>query len=86
MLGIYPHRPNWLRFSPGKRFARGDAFYREFVCIAGSVSLRLMAQARRESGLSRAIIYRADVDGVEEAFEIRAGRENKFSPRKLREL
>jgi hypothetical protein len=82
ILDIYGHRPDWLKFSPGKRFKRGEAAFREFVCMAGSVALHMMQRASRGQ-ISRAIIYRADVDGVERAYEIRAGRELEFSPDEL---
>lgn len=85
VVDIYGHRPDWLKFSPGKRFARSGAAYREFVCIAGSVALRIMQRASRGE-LARAVIYRADVDGVERTYEIRAGRETEFSPEDLKAL
>ena len=77
ILQTYGHRPDWLRFSAGVRFVFGERHFREFVCIAGSVSLMLMQRAKRDSGFSRAIICRADYDGVPRAFEIRAGVENE---------
>jgi len=86
VIDVYGHRPDWLSFSPGRRFVRGDAYFREFVCIAGSVALRVMQRARREDGLSRAIVYRADVDGIERTYEIRAGQETEFLPDELRPL
>ncbi len=85
VVDIYGHRPDWLRFSPGKRFKRGDAAFREFVCMAGSVALRIMQRASRDE-LSRAIIYRADADGVERTYEVRAGQETEFSADELREF
>jgi hypothetical protein len=79
----YGHRPDWLRFSAGARFARGGRHFREFVCMAGSVSLMLMQRARRNGGFTRAIIYRGDDDGVGRAYEIRAGAQSEFSPDEL---
>jgi hypothetical protein len=42
-----------------------------------------MQRARRDGGFQRAIIYRADEDGVARAFEIRAGEQTEFSPDEL---
>jgi hypothetical protein len=85
VLDIYGHRPDWLKFSPGKRFARGGVTFREFVCMAGSVALRITQRASRGE-LSRAVIYRADVDGVVRTYEIRAGHETEFCPDDLKAL
>jgi len=79
----YGHRPDWLRFSAGKRFVYGDRYFREFACIAGSVSLCLMQRARREDGFHRAILYRADDEGVARHFEIRACEETELNPDEL---
>ncbi|MDB6032562.1 MAG: hypothetical protein JWM16_2900 [Verrucomicrobiales bacterium] len=82
-LQAYGHRPDSWRFSAGVRFLRGGQHFREFACIAGSVSLFLMQRARRNGGFQRAIIYRADEDSVARAFEIRAGEQTEFSPDEL---
>lgn len=80
---VYPRRPDWLKFSAGRRFVRGSTHVREFVCIAGSVSLALMQRARRESGLPRVVIYRADDEGSKRAYEIYSGVESEFQPDEL---
>jgi len=85
MVDIYGHRPDWLKFSPGKRFAWGGVAFREFVCMAGSVALGIIFRANRGE-LARAVIYRADVDGVERTYEIRAGHETEFCPDDLKAL
>lgn len=82
---IYGHRPDWLKFSPGKRFARAGVAFREFVGIAGSVALQIIMRASR-GGLARAAVYRADVDGVKRTYEVRAGHETEFSPDDLKAL
>ena len=69
----YSRRPDWLRFSPGARFTRGESYFREFLCMAGSVSCCLMLRAGRDGGLPRALIYRAEDEGVRRAYEIRGG-------------
>jgi hypothetical protein len=79
----YGHRPDWLQFSAGVRFVHSGQHFREFACIAGSVSLFLIQHARRDGGFQRAIIYRADDDGVARAFEIRTGEQTEFSPDEL---
>ena len=79
----YGRRPDWLQFSAGIRFVRSGQHFREFACIAGSVSLFLMQRARRDGGFQRAIIYRVDDDGVARAFEIRVGEQTEFSPDEL---
>jgi hypothetical protein len=79
VLMTYGHQPDWLQFSAGKRFVCGERCFREFACIAGSASAFLMRRARQDSGYERAIIYRADDDGIERAFEIRAGKEREFN-------
>jgi len=77
------HRPDWLRFSAGVRFVCDGRHFRELDCIAGSVSLMLMQRARRDGGFTRAIIYRADYDGIAGVYEIRAGVKCEFSPDEL---
>ena len=83
VLQAYGRRPDWLQFSAGVRFVRRSQHFREFACIAGSVSLFLMQRACRDGGFQRAIIYRADDDGIARAFEIRAGEQTEFSPNEL---
>lgn len=83
VVAVYGHRPDWLQFSAGRRFVRAQLQYREFACTAGSVGGRLMQHARSVGHFQRAVIYRADEDGVERAFEIRAGVETQFSPNEL---
>lgn len=80
---VYGHRPRWLEFSAGTRFVRGDRYFREFVCMAGSVALFLMQRARRDGGFKRAIIYRADEGRIARAYEICGGTETGFSPDEL---
>lgn len=79
----YGHRPDWLQFSAGARFVRCGVYFREFVCIAGSVALFLTQRASRDGGFPRAIICRADNDAVAKAYEIRDGMKNEFSPDEL---
>ena len=79
----YSRRPDWLRFSPGARFARGESHFREFICMAGSVDCCLMVRAGRDGGLPRALIYRAEDDGVHRAYEIRSGKQTEFPPEEL---
>ena len=77
ILQTYSRRPDWLEFSTGTRFVFGGRHFREFVCYAGSVSLMLMQRAKRDGGFTRAIVCRADYDGVPHVFEIRAGTESQ---------
>ena len=77
ILQTYSRRPEWLQFSAGARFIFGGRHFREFVCYAGSVSLMLMQRAKRDGGFTRAIVCRADYDGVPHAFEIRDGTESR---------
>lgn len=86
VIAAYGQRPEWLRFSAGARFVRASRHFREFVCIAGSVSLFLMQYVRRSSNFQRAIIYRAEENGVGRAYEIRAGMETDFNPDELRSV
>lgn len=83
VIQAYGHRPDWLRFTAGARFVRGSRHFREFACSAGSVSLCLMQRARRDGGFERAIVYRADDDGVARTFEISTGKQIEFSPDEL---
>ena len=80
----YGHRPEWLQFSAGARLVHGGLYFREFVCFAGSVALFLMRHATSGSGFQRAIIYRAENDGVARVYEIRAGEKHDFCPDELR--
>ena len=83
VLQAYGHRPDWLRFTAGARFVCGCRHFREFACIAGSVSLFLMQRARRDGGFQRAIIFRAEDDEVPRAYEIREGEQRVFAPDEL---
>src|SRR5258706_2053732 len=83
VLQAYGHRPDWLQFSAGNRFVRGGRHFREFACMAGSVALMLMQRAGRDRGFERAIIYRAEDDGVACVYEIRVGEQTEFSPDEL---
>ncbi len=83
IVQTYSRRPDWLGFSPGVRFTRGASHFREFVCMAGSVSCALMLRAGRDAGLPRAIIYRAEDGGVHRAYEIRGGHQTEFAPDEL---
>jgi hypothetical protein len=78
VVDTYGHRPERLKFSPGKRYARSGVAFREFVCMAGSVALAIIQRASRGE-LARAVIYRADVDGVVRTYEIRAGTKPSFA-------
>jgi hypothetical protein len=80
---VYPRRPDWLNFSPGKRFALGSKHFREFACYAGSCAGLMMQRARRQGGLARAIVFRADDEVSPKAFEIRDGSETEFPPHEL---
>ena len=79
----YGRRPNWLQFCAGARYVHGGTYFREFVCFAGSVSGFLQLRAERGEGLSRALIYRAENDGVARAYEIRGGTKSEFCPNEL---
>jgi hypothetical protein len=83
LVDIYGHRPDWLRFSPGRRFAWGDVAVREFVCMAGSVAARIIQRASRGE-LARAVVYQAEVDGVGRTYTICAGRETEVCPGEFR--
>ena len=74
----YQQRPDWLRFSAGARFSLDGRHYREFACLAGSVSLMLVQRARRDAGFDRGIVVRADNDGVARVYEIRSGSRRDF--------
>jgi hypothetical protein len=80
---VYPRRPDGLSFSPGKRFARGPKHFREFACYAGSCAGLMMQRARRQGGLARAIIFRADDEGRARTYEICDGLETEFPPHEL---
>jgi hypothetical protein len=79
----YGHRPDWLQFSAGVRFVRGGICFREFVCFAGSVGGILELRAARGDGFSRALIYRAENDGIPRAYEIRDVVKTEFCPDEL---
>jgi hypothetical protein len=82
---VYTRRPDWLNFSPGKRFVRGTNHFREFACYAGSCAGLMMQRAQRQGGLPRAIIFRADDEGTPKAFEIRDGTQSEFPPNELQQ-
>jgi hypothetical protein len=73
----------WYPFKVGARFIRNGIVYREFECVAGSVSMHLQFRAKRDGGIQRAIIYRMERDGIHHAYEIRHGVETEFSPGEL---
>src|SRR3954447_5316988 len=72
-------KPQWWRpFKAGARFLWGGLAYREFDCIAGSVSCQLLLRAGRDGGIPRAIIYREVRDGIPHAYEVRHGVQTEF--------
>jgi len=54
---IYGSRPDWLKYELGQSYTFRDQRYRQFKCIAGSVSLFIMKQAKEPPGINRSIIY-----------------------------
>ena len=70
----------WYPFKAGARFVRGSTVFREFECIAGSVSCHLLLRAGRDGGIPRAIVYREERDGVRRAYEVRNGVQSEFNP------
>lgn len=77
-------KPQWWRpFKAGTRFTRDGIVYREFECIAGSVSIQLLLRAGRDGGIPRAIIYQEERDGIHHAYEVRRGIQTAFSPDEL---
>jgi hypothetical protein len=77
-------RPRWwYPFKAGARFIKSGVGYREFQCVAGSVSMHLVLHAGRDRGIARAIIYRAENDGVHRAYEVRDGVQIEFNPDEL---
>ena len=82
---IYGTLPDWLEFKVGRRVRWRDTQFREFICVAGSVSARLMLHAGQAGGISRAVItYGSSLDGKLATREIRAGAETRFEPEELR--
>ena len=87
LQSIVPERPVWWHpFDIGDCFQYGDRTFREFRCIAGSVSCHLQVRARREDGIPRALIYFATEDEVEVGYEIRGGKQYSFDPSEVRPI
>jgi hypothetical protein len=83
LASIYRHTDS-LEFSVGRRVWWRDIQFREFICIAGSVSGQLILQASRPPGISRAVIvYGSSLTGNMVSHEIRSGVETKFDPDEL---
>ncbi len=83
LASIYRHTDS-LEFSVGRRVWWRDAQFREFICIAGSVSCQLILQASRPPGISRAIIvYGRSQTGSLVSHEIRSAVETGFDPDEL---
>src|SRR4051812_17220824 len=81
LAGIYGVIPEWLEFRVGRRLWWREAQFREFICIAGSVSAQIIVHASRPKGISRAIIlYGRSGDGSLISQQIRGGIETKFDP------
>jgi hypothetical protein len=84
LSSVYGRMPEWLEFSVGRRILWRHAQFREFICVAGSVSARLILQASSSGGISRAIIlYGSSRNGDTVSQEIRGGVETRFDPDEL---
>jgi hypothetical protein len=77
IVSIYRRIPEWLTFEFGRRFERRGIIYREFLCRAGSVHLRILIYAK--NNLARAIIMRGTKGNAPICFEIRAGITTEFN-------
>jgi len=66
-------RPDWLRFSRGSAFIRDGVLFREILFANAGPLMLLLMLAQTDQGIERSLIYRADVDAVLKAFEIRNG-------------
>ena len=82
ILRAYGHRLD-VRFSAGVRVLYDGRQFREFSCAAGSVTMKLMIEARYDGGFPRAVIYRAYDDSGGRAFEIRDCKEIEIDPDEL---
>jgi len=83
LASIFRHTDS-LEFTVGRRIWWRDTQFREFICIAGSVSCQLIVHAMRPPGFSRAIItYGSSRDGRPVSQEIREGEEKSFDPEEL---
>lgn len=75
---IYGRLPDWLNFSIGDRFQRNGVYYRQFLCLAGSVDSNIQQQARQPGGIDRKIICRGMRQNVPYCCEIDLGIESEF--------
>ena len=83
LASIYRHTDS-LEFSVGRRVCWRGVQFREFICIAGSVSGQVILRASRQGGISRAIIlYGSNLKGNIVTREIRGGVETMFEPEEL---
>jgi len=83
LTSIYRHTDS-LEFSVGRRVSWRGVQFKEFICVAGSVSAQVILRARRPGGLSRAIIaYGGTLKGDIVTREIRGGVETMFEPDEL---
>ena len=73
LTSIYGRVPEWLEFSVGRRVECRNFLFREFVCVAGSVSADIHLRAGQPGGVSRTILDRGHVRDEPCCWEIRSG-------------
>ena len=76
--------PEWLEFSVGRRVQFRDACFREFVCVAGSVSAQIHLRAGQPGGVARAILDRGHVRDEPHCWQIHSGVEAEIDCDEIR--
>src|SRR5438132_1272687 len=77
LTSIYRRMPEWLEFSVGQRVECRGVSFREFVCVAGSVSARIHLRAGQPGGVTRTLLDRGHVQDEPHCWEIRSGVETE---------
>jgi hypothetical protein len=84
LTSIYGRMPKWLEFSVGRRVEFRGVSFRQFVCVAGSVSAHIHLRASQPGGVARAILDRGHVQDEPHCWQIRSGVETEIDCNEIR--
>ena len=84
LTSIYGRMPEWLQFSVGRCVEVRGILFREFVCVAGSVSAQIHLRASQPGGVERTILDRGHVQDEPHCWQISSGIETEIDCDEIR--
>lgn len=84
LVSIYGRMPEWLEFSIGRRVVCRGVSFREFICVAGSVSAQIHLRAGQTGSVMRTILDRGLVQDEPHCWQIHSGIETEIDCDEIR--